>query len=151
MWSYIYIYHSARSLKVDGMENIIGCELSKYFIMMNVFHLLFSTSNTQKYLKQMVAKLYFKYSKIPEANGCQTLLQILENTWSKWLPNFTSNTRKYPKQMVAKLWLYFCAFWKSSRIPRKTRLQEIVIWRCMHRAPSCNMYINQQVAQNSCD
>ena len=25
------------------------------------------------------------------------------------------------------------------------------IGRCMHRAPSCNMYINQQDAQNSCD
>ena len=25
------------------------------------------------------------------------------------------------------------------------------IWRCMHRALSCNMYMNQQDAQNSCD
>ena len=25
------------------------------------------------------------------------------------------------------------------------------IWYCMHRASSCNMYINQQDAQNSCD
>ena len=25
------------------------------------------------------------------------------------------------------------------------------IWRCMHRASSYNMYINQQDAQNSCD
>ena len=27
----------------------------------------------------------------------------------------------------------------------------VLIWRCMHRASSYNMYINQQDAQNSCD
>ena len=26
-----------------------------------------------------------------------------------------------------------------------------LVWRCMHRASSCNMYTNQQDAQNSCD
>jgi hypothetical protein len=29
--------------------------------------------------------------------------------------------------------------------------KEFDIWRCMHRASSYNMYINQQDVQNSCD
>ena len=30
-------------------------------------------------------------------------------------------------------------------------LRKFSVWRCMHRASSYNMYINQQDAQNSCD
>ena len=30
-------------------------------------------------------------------------------------------------------------------------LMTILIWRCMHRASSYNVYMNQQDAQNSCD
>ena len=29
--------------------------------------------------------------------------------------------------------------------------EDVSMWRCMHRASSYNMYINQQDAQNSCD
>lgn len=80
----VYIYnHSALSLKVDGIKNVIGFELSKFFIMVNVLHLLFF-------------RLFY-----------------------------TLTTQKYLQQKVVKLWLYFRAYWKSSSILRKIRLQDI--------------------------
>ena len=38
--------------------------------------------------------------------------------------------------------------WITSSV-RDTRT--ILVWYCMHRASSCNMYINQQYSQNSCN
>jgi len=70
VYIYIYIYihthththkhHYALSLKVDGMQNVIGFELSKRF-MMNVFHLLFYILTNQKHLQQNVVKLWLYF------------------------------------------------------------------------------------------
>ena len=35
--------------------------------------------------------------------------------------------------------------------PHSAQTKKNRIWRCMHRASSYNMYINQQIAQNSSD
>ena len=50
----------------------------------------------------------------------------------------------------------FCAIQNNSRMHLELQVKNLtdivlLIGRCMHRASSYNMYINQQDAQNSCD
>ena len=46
---------------------------------------------------------------------------------------------------------YFVFLAIITYIKSRNTLRKEWLWYCMHRASSCNMYINQQDAQNSCD
>ena len=85
---------------------------------------------------------------------------INRGVWRKTVVQIEAWTQNWYNVAVAVLQLSVIQHWnpETSIMIRRGSFYLVdqsdilsVIWRCMHRASSYNMYINQQVAQNSCD
>ena len=121
------------------------------FVYKTVLVIFYSKKNWAKYDKNVYWSCEILFKVLLSRHIIETYCSIKSHEWepsSMWTDGRTDVTklrvaiRNFAKEL------------KKETLRRRapsTGKYSLAFWRCMHRASSYNIYINQQDAQNSCD